>query len=219
MKHKFYRMLALIALLLPFTAVAIDTYPYEPSFASQPDPKWTFENTHGSWAYNSYGYFKCTETSGIQNAYIFSPVLKVQSGCRYTFKFTAGAGSTSYAKENFNVYLFKDAGASTSEKLFEKAYSTNSTTPIITDETFTFSPTEDCDVYFSIQCISNYSVSYWMKFTSFSVTEESLESKPKAVSGFTAGAGADQALTATLTWTNPTLTTTGEALTIKKFNV
>ena len=47
MKHKFYRMLALIALLLPFTAVAIDTYPYEPSFASKPDPEWTFENTHG----------------------------------------------------------------------------------------------------------------------------------------------------------------------------
>ena len=219
MKHKFYRMLALIALLLPFTAVAIDTYPYEPSFASQPDPKWTFENTHGSWAYNSSGYFKCTETSGIQNAYIFSPVLKVQSGCRYTFKFTAGAGSTGFPKENFNVYLFKDAGASTSEQLFEKAYSTNSTTPIITDEIFTFSPTEDCDVYFSIQCVSNYTYSFWMKFTSFSVTEESLESKPKAVSGFTAVAGADQALTATLTWTNPTLTTTGEALTIKKFNV
>ncbi len=162
---------------------------------------------NNTWSHNSSGHARYSySTTKAADDYLFTPPLKLNAGSIYKLSFQSSSYTSSYI-ESLRVKIGKEATvAGQNTELLDF--------PSITWTSFTskevqFSVDDTEDYYISFYCYSPVSKRY-LDIKNIEITE--IIPLPGPVTQCSTAAGADKALTATLSWTNPIVNHIGTAL-------
>lgn len=223
MKNLYFRLrqlLVLIAITSWFTASAatITSFPYtETNFKSN---GWTaYKNGKGSWTVSSLSSCQSSVGSGISDAWLFSPEIQVKASYKYTFSFTFSADRSSYPVSIGDFYILPSASnKATPIKQFDRV--TTSADNMSVKCVLEYDADEDASVYFAIADMTNGSNKGWYTTVKdLTISEEANTRQPTPVSGLNYTTSGDNGTTVSLSWTNPTLDTFGDAVTIKGIRI
>lgn len=210
--RKFFTALA--ALTMSIAAWAQATVPAsfaitdENSFAA-----WTVIDNNASISSNTWGYGDAEavypeDKSKAADDWLISPALTLVAGTTYNIDYYIVQKSTySFDKQKYAITV---GNAATIEAQSTTLASNESfTSKMYSKQTCTFTPTESGTYYLGVHL---YSASYNGNcgFQKFEVSTAPV--LPKQIDDLNVTAGEQGALTATLTWTNPSTTSTGAAL-------
>lgn len=140
---------------------------------------------------------------------LFSPALVMKPGHRYEISFKA-QGLNPNRMMTFTPYLTTEVVKSllttdgVAEKILHTGDEVNTTAAAVQSVSFTYTPSEQREVYFMLDVTTDRSVARTMAFSDFTVTETQLIQKPLGVENLVAECEKGGPMDVTLKWHNPT---------------
>ncbi len=166
---------------------------------------WTYDNVKGDNYGARYSYSKVADADD----WFITPGINLKGGKKYTLSFRAGTGNNDYA-ENFEVAVGKAATAEgMTQKIFENTEVCDYLMPSFKKE---FEVTEDGEYHIGFHAVSPAD-RFWLYVDSISVDAVRDGSAPKAVADLKIVPAAKGELKTVTTFTVPTTTVSGAALT------
>lgn len=212
MRKLLFLLLISLGVLTQMSAQTV--YEQQFSSASSINDFTIFHNGEGTrdWTYSS-GYLTFWDSKVAVEAWAITPGIDLEAGKTYQLSFDARNASSSSYTHNLYVYL---------ETTNNKDEIDISTQEYLTYEKITSSSTatQNKSIKFSVPATGTYYLGFVDKGELTSLNNVNLDNiivkevkeAPNAVTGLTATAAENGAMSATLTWTNPATTDMGNAL-------
>lgn len=187
--------------------------PYTEAFNSQDDfDLWTLVNTNpaSTWAWNQkdkYAYYSYAPDKTAADNWLISPAIRLESGKVYKVSYSWRVNNKNYA-ESFAVHC--GPGATPAAMGAALAEHTNETNTAFRTASAVVRPESDGSYFIGIHAVSE---PYKYMLYVDDITIEEIDNRvPAAVGDLTVTPGAEGALSATVSFTAPTLSTEGSTL-------